>query len=129
MINTLQRTDVETIKDYLAFELVPVLFDMVVLYHDYNHIHIIDELIKVRELVLGNLVVSQEGIVAFQRTSKMTLLKFQHLEGWRLAIVIDVLLVGEAVKTDLAVVCNPVLFHNFVDAVENELRLAVVGLH
>lgn len=61
VINTLQRTNIKAIEDDLAFELVPILLDMVVLNHDDYHIYIVDELIEVAELVLCNLMVFQNG--------------------------------------------------------------------
>ena len=82
MINTLQRTDIEAIKDYLTFELVPVLFDVVVLNHDDYHINISEELIKVIVLILCNLVANEEWIIALQWTCEVPLLKLKHLEGW-----------------------------------------------
>ena len=31
------------VKNNFAFQLIPVLFDMVVLYHNHHHIHLIEE--------------------------------------------------------------------------------------
>ena len=59
----------------------------------------------------------------------MALLGFKELKRWRLAEVVDVLLVGQAIEADAAVVGDVVLLHDLVDAVEHERWLAVVGLH
>ena len=80
MINTLKRTDIEAVENNLAFQLIPILLDVIMFHHDNNHIHIVDELIKVVELILGNLMVFQEGVIALQRTCKMTLLQLEHLK-------------------------------------------------
>lgn len=82
MINSLLRTDVEAVEDHFALEFVPVLLDVVVLDHDYYHINICKELIKVGELILGNLVVLKEWVVALEWVCKVALLKFKHLKGW-----------------------------------------------
>lgn len=129
MIRSFKRTDVEAVHYDLAFQLVPVLLDVVVLHHDDDHVDVFQELIKVGELVFGYLVVLQEWVVALQRACQVTLLRFKELKGWRLAEVVDVLLVGQAIEADAAVVGDVVLLHNLVDAVEHERWLAVVGLH
>ncbi len=129
MINSLQRADVAAVKDYLAFKLIPVLLDMVVLYEDDNHVDITQELVEVVILVLSDMMSLKERIVATKRTGKVTLLCLEHLKCRRLAEVIHVLLVGKSVETDLAVVADAVLLHDLVDTVENECRLAIVGLH
>ena len=102
---------------------------MVMLHHDYNHINVLQELIKVRDLILCNLMILQEWVVALQRTSKVSLLSLQKLERRRLAIIIHVLLVSQAIQTDTTVVSDAVLLHYLIDSVENKCRLAVVGLH
>lgn len=82
MIHSLQRTDIEAVEDYLALQLVPILLDVIVLDHDDNHINIGEELVKVVILVNCDLVAYEEGVVALERTCKVTLLEFEHLEGW-----------------------------------------------
>ena len=129
MIHTLQRADVEAVQDDLTFQFVPVLLNMVVLNHDDYHINIVDELVEVVELILCYLVVFQEWVVALEGAGQMALLKFEHLQRGRFAVVVHILLVGKTIEADLAVVRDVVLLHDFMDAVENELRLAVVGLH
>ena len=62
------------IKNNLALQLIPVLLDVVVLHHDDNHIYLIEELIKVQNLVLHNLLLSEEGIESLQRTCQVALL-------------------------------------------------------
>ena len=74
MIDIFKRADVEAVKDDLALQLIPVLFDMVMLHHNHHHIDIIQERIKIRELVLCDLMILQEGVIALQRTGQMTLL-------------------------------------------------------
>lgn len=129
MIRSFKRTDVEAVHYDLAFQLVPVLLDVVVLHHDDDHVDVFQELIEVGELVFGYLVVLQEWVVALQRACQVTLLRFKELKGWRLAEVVDVLLVGQAIEANAAVVGDVVLLHNLVDAVEHECWLTVVGLH
>ena len=79
MIHSLQRADIEAVEDNLAFQFVPVLLDMFVLHHDNHHVYIVDELIEVAELVFGNLLIFQEGVVALEGTGEVALLKFEHL--------------------------------------------------
>ena len=74
MIYSLQRTNIETIKNNLALQFIPILLDMVVLNHNNNHIEILQELVKVIILVFSNLVSFEERIIALERSSKMTLL-------------------------------------------------------
>ena len=129
MIHSLQRADVVAVEDDFALELVPVLLDVVVLDHNDYHIHLGEELVEVEDLVLDNLLLGEEGVEGLQRTGEVALLDVEHLEGRALTDVIDVLLVGEAVEADAAVVGDAVLLHNLVDALEDEDGLVVVGLH
>lgn len=128
MIYTLKRADVETIKNYFALDLVPILLDVVVLNHNDNQIYIGEELIEVVILVFCDLVADEERIVAFERTCKVTFLKLEHLKGWRLTIIIDILFISKTIKTNFAVIVDIVLLHDLVDTVEDKLRLTVVGL-
>ena len=125
----LDRADVMAIQNNLALELVPVLLDVVVLDHNDHHIHLGEELVEVEDLVLDNLFLGEEGVEGLERTGEVALLDVEHLEGRAFADVIDVLLVGEAVEADAAVVGDAVLLHNLVDALEDEDGLVVVGLH
>lgn len=129
MVYALQRTDVAAVEDDFAFELVPILPDMVVLDHDDHHIKFFQEFFEVGILVLGYLMIFQERVVAFQRAGKVALLCFEHLKGRRFAEVIYILLVGESVQAHPAVVGDAVGLHDFMDTVEYEGRLTVVGLH
>ena len=124
-----QWTNVVAIQNHFALELVPVLFDVVVLDHNDHHIHLGEELVEVEDLVLDDLLFGEEGVEGLQRTGEVTLLDVEHLEGRALADVIDVLLVGEAVEANAAVVGNAMLLHNLVDALEDEDGLVVIGLH
>ncbi len=125
----LDRADVMAIQNDLALEFVPVLLDVVVLDHNDHHIHLGEELVEVENLVLDNLLLGEEGVEGLERTGEVTLLDVEHLKGRALADVIDILLVGEAVEADAAVVGDAVLLHNLVDAFEDEDGLVVVGLH
>ena len=130
MIHVLfNRADVVTVEDNFTLELVPVLLDVVVLDHNDHHIDLGEELVEVEDLVLDNLLLGEEGVEGLERTGEVALLDIEHLEGRALADVIDVLLVGEAVEADAAVVGDAVLLHNLVDALEDEDGLVVVGLH
>lgn len=70
MVNSFKRTDVATVKDDFAFELIPVPLDMIVLHKDNHHIHIAEELVEARVLVLYNLVPFKEWVVAAERDRK-----------------------------------------------------------
>ena len=131
MVHLLQlfRTNIEAIQHHFPFQLLHIHLDMIVLNHNHHHIHPLQELIKIQHLILHNLLVGKERIETLQRTGKMPFLTLMHLEGRTLANVIHILLLGDAIKTDSAVVGYAVLLHNLVDAVEHELRLAVVGAH
>ena len=117
VIHPNQRTNVETVEHDLAFEFIPILLDMVVLDHNHHHINILQELVEIGVLILGNLAVLKERVVALERTGEMTFLCLKHLECWRLAEVVYVLLVGETIETHAAIVCDAVLLHNLVDAI------------
>ena len=62
MVNSFKRTDVATVKDDFAFELIPVPLDMIVLHKDNHHIHIAEEPVEARVLVLYNLVPFKEWV-------------------------------------------------------------------
>ena len=124
-----ERADVMAIQNHLALKFVPVLLDVVVLDHNDHHIHLGEELVEVENLVLDNLLLGEEGVEGLEGTGEMALLDVEHLKGRALADVIDILLVGEAVEADAAVVGDAVLLHNLVDAFEHEDGLVVVGLH
>ena len=94
MIHSLQRADIEAVEDDLSFQLVPALLDMVVLHHDNHHVHIVEELIEIAELVFGYLLMLQEGVVALEGTGEVALLQFQHLESGRFTVVIHILFIG-----------------------------------
>ena len=81
-----------TVKDGLALQLIPILFNVIVLHHYNNHIYLIEELIKVQNLVLDNLLLSEERIKALQRTGKVTFLNINHLECGAFTNVIHIFL-------------------------------------
>ena len=62
MINPLQRADIMAIQHHFAFQLVPVLLDVVVLHHDDHHVHLREELVEVEELVLHDGLLGEEGV-------------------------------------------------------------------
>lgn len=86
-----------TVEHDLALELIPVLFEVVVLDHDNHHVHMGEEVVEVEDLVFHNLLVGEERVEALQRTSEVALLDVEHLEGRTFADVVDVFFV-----------CNPV---------------------
>ena len=45
-----------------CFQFVPIPLDVVVLHHDDYHIHLVDELVEVENLVLDNLLTSEGGV-------------------------------------------------------------------
>ena len=49
-----------TIKNDFALQLIPILFNVVVLHHNNNHIHLIEELVKIQNLVLDNLLAGEQ---------------------------------------------------------------------
>ena len=69
------------IKNNLALQLIPVLLDVVVLHHNHHHIYLIEELVKIQNLVLHNLFLSEEGIKGLQRTSEVVLLNVEYLKS------------------------------------------------
>ena len=117
------------IKNHFTLQLVPVLFDMVMLNHDDYHIYFAEELVKIKDLVLDDFFVGKKGVEAFQWTSKVTLLNIKHLESGALAYIIDILLIGDAIQANLAVVGDAVFLHYLIDALKHEDRLRVIGLH
>ena len=62
MIHPLQRTNVEAVKDNLAFEFVPVLLNVVVLDHNDNHIDLGEELVEVEDLAQNKFFVKEKII-------------------------------------------------------------------
>ena len=99
------------IKNDLALQFVPVLLNMIMLYHDDNHINLIEELVETEYLVLHNLLLGEEGVEGLEGTGEVALLNVEHLEGGTLADVIHVLLIGEAVETHATVVGDAVGLH------------------
>ena len=117
------------IEHNFAFQLVPVLLNMIMLHHNDHHIHLIEELVEVQDLVLDNLLLGEEGVEGLERTGKVALLDVEHLEGGAFTDVIDILLIGESVQSNTAVVGDAMLLHNLVDALQHKHGLVVVGLH
>ena len=64
VIHSLQRTNIMAVEDDLALEFVPVLLDVVVLDHDDHHIHLVEELVEIQDLVLHQFFVREEGVEA-----------------------------------------------------------------
>ena len=80
LLNLMQH--IATVENDLAFQALFVVENVLVL-NQYNyHIHIVQELIEVVVLVLGNLMLLEERIVAAKRPRKVTLLSLEHLESW-----------------------------------------------
>lgn len=129
MKGPLYWADVLAVENDLALQFVPVLLDVVVLDHHYDHIDSVQELVEVEDLILDYLLVGEERVEALERAGKVALLGLDHLQGRTLADIVHVLLVGDAVETDAAVVGDVVGLHDLVDAVEDILGLAVVGSH
>lgn len=120
---------IAAVKDDLSLKTLLVVKNMLVLDENDHHVNTLEELVEVGVLILGDPVVLKERVIALERPCEVTLLRLKHLEGRGLTEVVDVLLVGEAVEPHPAVVGDAVLLHDLVDAVEDECRLAVVGLH
>ena len=120
---------IAAVKNDLSLKTLLVIKNMLVPDENDHHVDIIEELVEVGVLVLGYPVVLEERVVTLERSCKVTFLSLKHLEGRGLSEVIYIFLVGEAVETHPAVVGDAVLPHDLVDAVEDECRLAVVGLH
>lgn len=79
MVGAFEGANVEAVEDYFAAELVPVVLEVVVLDHDYDHVDVFEELIEVAELILCNLVILKEGVVAFERTGEVAFLCLKEL--------------------------------------------------
>lgn len=120
---------IAAVKNDLSLKTLLVIKDMLMLDENDHHVNVLEELVEVGVLVLGDPVVLKERVVTLERSCKVTFLSLKHLEGRGLSEVIYILLVGEAVEPHPAVVGDAVLLHNLVDAVEDECGLAVVGLH
>lgn len=120
---------IAAVKNDLSLKTLLVIKDMLMLDENDHHVNVLEELVEVGVLVLSDSVVLKERVVTLERSCKVTFLSLKHLEGRGLSEVIYILLVGEAVEPHPAVVGDAVLLHNLVDAVEDECRLAVVGLH
>ena len=70
MIHVLaQRADIMAIQNYLAFQFVPVLLDVIVLDHDNDHIDLGEELFEVEDLVGDDFLSGEEGVKGLQGTS------------------------------------------------------------
>lgn len=128
MIHTVYRADIVTVKDNLALEFIPILPYLVMLYHNDHQVYIVQERIEIEKLILNNPLVDKR-VINFERARQITLLGFEQLQGRRLADIIHILLVCQAIKPHLAVIGNTFLLHDFVDAVKHERRLAIVRLH
>lgn len=120
---------IAAVKNDLSLKTLLVIKDMLMLDENDHHVNVLEELVEVGVLVLSDPVVLEERVVTLERSCKVTFLSLKHLEGRGLSEVIYILLVGETVEPHPAVVGDAVLLHNLVDAVEDECRLAVVGLH
>jgi len=116
------------VQNDLPLQFVPVLLDMVVLDHDDHHIHLAQEFVEVEHLTTDHLPVKQ-GVIGLEGLREVALLALEELERRALADIVDVLLVGKAVESYAAAVGDAVLLHYLVNAIEDEFRLAVVGLH
>lgn len=62
MIHTFQRANIVAVENNLAFQLVPILLDVVMLHHNDDHINFAKELVKIKDLVFHNLLVGKEWI-------------------------------------------------------------------
>ena len=69
------------------------------------------------------------GIEGLEGTGEVTLLDIEHLQSRTFTDIIYILLVCEAIESHTAVISDTVLFHNFMNALEHEHGLVVVGLH
>ena len=117
------------IQNHLAFQLIPILLDVVVLHHNDHHVHLGEELVKIENLIRHNLLVGEKGVETLEWTSKVSSLDVEHLESGAFAHIIHIFLVGDAVETHTTVVGNIVCLHNLIDSLQHEHRLGVVGLH
>ena len=97
MIHAIQVEDVAAVKYNLAFQLIGIGLDMIMLHHHHHHIDLGEELVEVENLILHNLLLGEEGVEGLEGTGEVALLDVEHLEGGAFAHVIDVLLVGESV--------------------------------
>ena len=129
VVNAFHRIDIVTIQNHLALQLVPVLPDVIMFHHDNHHINFIEELVKIQNLVLDNLLAGEEGVKGLERTGQVTILNVEHLEGGALTDVVNVLFIGQTVETHTTIVGDIVFLHNLVDALQNKHGLVVVGLH
>ena len=87
MVNILgKRADIMAIQNDLAFQLVPVLLDVIMFNHDDHHVNLVEELVKIKNLVGNDFLVGEEGVEALQRAGEVALLDVKHLEGRALCL-------------------------------------------
>ena len=87
-----------TVQDDFALQLVPLLLQVLVFHHDYHHVHRLQELLEIHHLAFHHLMVFQERVITFQWSREVSSLRFQQLQGWGVAIIVDVLLVGDTIQ-------------------------------
>ena len=116
------------IQHDLAYQLVHIFLNLIMLNHDNHEVNSIKELIKIMILISHD-VPLDERIVDFQASSEMALLAFQQLKGWRLTHIIHVLFISQTIKADTVDISHAFFIHDFVDAIKNEIRHAIIGLH
>ena len=62
------------VENDFAFQLVPVLLDMVVLDHNHHHVHLFEEVVEVQNLVFDNLFVGKERVEGLQGAGQVSFL-------------------------------------------------------
>lgn len=120
--------DVARVDEDAIAEDAGVVLDLGVADHHDHHLQAVQELLHGVDLA-GDLVALDPRVVDLDGAGAEVLGHgLEHLQGRRLAHVVDVLLVGEAVDADLGGVGDSALRHDLVGAVHDVLGHGGVGL-
>ena len=116
VIHARHINDVMAVQNHLASQLVHVLADLAVLYHNNDHINVSKERIQIMILVLDH-ILGDKWILDLQTGCPMAFLTLQQLQRRRLTHIIHVLFIGQAIETDTAHIGKTLFFHDLVDTV------------
>ena len=70
---------VAAVQNYFPIKTLLVIKNMLVLNENNNHINVLEELVEIGVLVLGDLVVLKERVITLERPCKVALLSLKHL--------------------------------------------------
>ena len=96
MVHPFQGTHVMTIQNDFSHEFLPLPLDLIMLHHDDNQVHIVQERIKVMVLIRDESPLHQR-IIYLQRFRQMPFLALEKLQRRTLPPIIHVLLLGQSI--------------------------------